>query len=132
MALASLTGSTLSNGAITGFSAFNEISKAADLINKKNIKIKINVIKVLNIFFGETITVAGLLTGKDIIAQTENKLLGKFVIIPSNMLRNGENIFLDDITLEKLSEDIKRKVLVCDYTGSDLIEIINLNSKEEI
>lgn len=117
---------------ITGASAYDEITKASELINSSNSKIKINVVKILNSFFGETITVAGLITGEDIIAQTQNKNLGDVVIIPSNMLRNGENIFLDDITLEKLSKDIKRKIIVCDYTGSDLIELINLYAKEEI
>jgi putative radical SAM enzyme (TIGR03279 family) len=117
---------------ITGSSAFNEISKAAELINDANSKIKVNVVKILNNFFGKTITVAGLLTGKDIIDQLKNKFLGDFVIIPSNMLRSGENIFLDDITLEKLSESIEREVLVCDYTGADLIDLINLYGKEEI
>lgn len=123
---------------ITGHSAYKEILEASKIINKHNSNIQIEVIKIDNNFFGTTITVAGLITATDIIEQTRGKSLGKYVIIPDVMLRKGyeladisEQVFLDDMTLKDLSKNIKREILVCDYTGEDLIDIINKHSREE-
>lgn len=123
---------------ITGQSAYKEILEASRIINNYNNNINIEVIKIDNNFFGKTITVAGLITAKDIIEQTQEKNLGKYVIIPDVMLRKGyeladisEQVFLDDVTLKELSKSLKREILVCDYTGEDLIDIINKHSREE-
>ncbi len=117
---------------VTGASAFKEITAAADRIKAANPKININVSKIINKFFGETITVAGLLTGKDIISQLKNHILGDYVIISRNMLRSGEDVFLDDITVEEMESALNRKLIIVDYSGEDLIEKINEFSKEEI
>ena len=123
---------------ITGHSAYPEILKVAEKITTHNNKININVKKIVNTFFGETITVAGLLTGNDIINQMKDEKLGDYIIIPSNMLKKGyelgnyeEQIFLDNITVSDLEKSLGRKVLICDYSGEDLIHIINQNSREE-
>lgn len=123
---------------VTGVSAYNEILKAANIIMEANSKIKIDVKKIINNFFGETITVAGLITAKDIIEQLGCENIGNYVIIPDCMLRKGyelasnnEKVFLDDITIEKLGETLSREILVCDYTGEDLIKIINEHCEEE-
>ncbi|HDK7161864.1 TPA: DUF512 domain-containing protein [Clostridium botulinum] len=123
---------------ITGQSAYKEVIEASKMINNHSNDIDIEVIKIDNNFFGKTITVAGLITAKDIIEQTQKKNLGKYVIIPDVMLRKGyeladisEQVFLDDVTLKELSNSLKREILVCDYTGEDLIDIINEHSKEE-
>lgn len=123
---------------ITGASAYNEILGACEKVNYFNNNIKIEPIKILNNFFGTTITVAGLITGIDIIKQTKDKELGEYVIIPDVMLRKGYElanndfkVFLDDTTLSELEIKLKRKILVCDYTGEDLIDLINKHSKEE-
>jgi len=123
---------------ITGHSAYPEILKVAEKITIHNNKININVKKIVNTFFGETITVAGLLTGNDIINQMKDEKLGDYIIIPSNMLKKGyelgnyeEQIFLDNITVSDLEKSLGRKVLICDYSGEDLIHIINQNSREE-
>jgi putative radical SAM enzyme (TIGR03279 family) len=123
---------------VTGTSAYNEIAKAAEVIMKINPKIRIHVKKIINNFFGETITVAGLITGKDIIEQLKYENTGKYVIIPDCMLRKGyeialdnKRVFLDDITVEELGVTLDREVLVCDYTGEDLIKIINKHCEEE-
>ena len=57
------------------------------------------VYRVVNHFFGETINVAGLITGQDLIAQLKGKDLGERLLIPANMLRSGEQVFLDDVTV---------------------------------
>ncbi len=123
---------------ITGHSAYVEILKVAEKITTSNNKINIDVKEIVNNFFGETITVAGLLTGKDIIDQLKDEKLGDYLIIPSNMLKKGyelgnyeEQIFLDNITVSDLEKSLNTKVLICDYSGEDLIHIINQNSREE-
>jgi putative radical SAM enzyme (TIGR03279 family) len=116
---------------ITGASAYKEILNVSEIIMEANKKISVNCIKVINDFFGDTITVAGLITGIDIINQLQKETLGEYLIIPSNMLRSGERVFLDDIKIEELENKLNIKVLICDYTGEDLIDIINNFSKEE-
>ena len=96
-----------------------------------NNKIEIYVAKIINNFFGDTITVAGLITGKDIMEQLEKHQVGDYIIIPKNMLRSGDTVFLDDITIEDLEKHYDKKIIVCEYTGEDLIELINKYSKEE-
>lgn len=116
----------------TGISAYKELQAAASKIMAANSKININVVKIINRFFGETITVAGLLTGKDIIEQLKEHNIGEYVIISRNMLRSGEDIFLDDITVEAMEKALDRKIIIADYSGEDLIEKINEFSKEDI
>jgi putative radical SAM enzyme (TIGR03279 family) len=123
---------------VTGHSAYAEILCVAQKITLINDKIKIQVKKIHNNFFGETITVAGLLTGKDITQQLKDEKLGEYLIIPSNMFRSGyelgnneQQIFLDNITVSDLEKSLRTKVLICDYSGEDLIHIINEYSQEE-
>lgn len=115
---------------VTGVLAFEEISNTAKRIMDKNKKIKLDVKRIINYHFGETITVAGLLTGKDIINQLKGNIGPGKIIIPVNMLKSGEEVFLDDVTLKEMKEVLDREIIVCEYTGEDLIEIINSNSKE--
>jgi putative radical SAM enzyme (TIGR03279 family) len=116
----------------TGISAHKELESAASKIMAANSKININVVKIINRFFGETITVAGLLTGKDIIEQLKEHNIGDYVIVSRNMLRSGEDIFLDDITVEAMQKALDRIIIIADYSGEDLIEKINEFSKEDI
>ncbi|WP_315118083.1 DUF512 domain-containing protein [uncultured Clostridium sp.] len=116
---------------ITGTLAYNELEKCKDKIEENNSNIKIDVIKVKNNFFGETITVAGLITGKDIMEALDKNQVGDYIFIPRNMLRTGDDVFLDDITLKDLESYYGRKVIVCEYTGEDLIENLNEYGKEE-
>jgi len=110
---------------ITGTLAFNEISKAAKAIEAKNNNVKVNVHKVINYFFGETITVAGLLTGQDIMKQIKVESVLEYIIMPRNMFKSGENIMLDDVTIDELEKHFKKKIIICDYKGEDLIQLIN-------
>lgn len=79
------------------------------------------VIAVENDFFGHTIDVAGLLTGQDIAAQLKGRVEGR-VLIPLHMLRHGENVFLDDYTVERLSEELGVPVQVVGIDGGDLAD----------
>lgn len=122
---------------VTGELAYEEIRKCANNIKKHNPNIKVDVYKVINNFFGNTITVAGLLTGTDIIDQLKGKIETDYLIMPSNMFRKGyelgpaDMIMLDDLRIKDLEEALGVKVIVCDYTGDDLIDIINENCEEE-
>ncbi len=110
---------------ITGVSAYNEILWAAKAIEGKNNKIKIKVHKIINYFFGETITVAGLLTGQDIMKQIQIDDVSDYIIMSRNMFKTGEDIMLDDVTVDELEKYFRKKILICDYKGEDLIQLIN-------
>ena len=82
------------------------------------------VVAIDNDFFGHTIDVAGLLTGQDLSAQLRAVPdLGR-VLIPIHMLRNGENVFLDDYTVPRLSEELGCPVEVVGMDGFDLADAV--------
>jgi NifB/MoaA-like Fe-S oxidoreductase len=89
----------------------------------KKVNVKINVEKIVNNFFGEKITVAGLVTGKDIIKQLKHKDCGQ-ILIPSCMLNDENGVFLDDLTVEDLEKELKTKVNVLKVDGEELINFI--------
>lgn len=88
------------------------------------------VIGIDNDFFGRTIDVTGLITGQDIAAQLSGKDLGDRVLIPLHMLRHGENVFLDDYTVERLEREIHCRVEVIGTDGGDLADAM-FKGKEE-
>jgi NifB/MoaA-like Fe-S oxidoreductase len=79
------------------------------------------VYEVRNDFFGETVSVAGLLTGGDIASQLEGKPLGDRLLITRNMLRRGEDVFLDDMTVSDLERRLGTPVRVVEQSGDDLL-----------
>lgn len=93
----------------------------------------IHVFFIRNDFFGETITVSGLVTGQDLVSQIKARKdagmeLGDTLNIPSNMLRMGEQVFLDDITVADAEKALQMKVVAVESSGKDFIEaIINPN-----
>ena len=123
---------------ITGALAYDEVKSAAEKIVKKNPKIHIDVFKIINNFFGDTITVNGLLTGGDIIEQLKGKIRTPYLFMADNMFRRGyelapqDSIMLDDLTIDDIEKALDVKVIVCDYTGEDLISLINEYNQEEI
>ena len=86
--------------------------------------LKVNVYKIINNFYGESITVTGLLTGKDIYEQLMDKELGDELIIPENALRQGEETFLCDMTVTELSEKLGVKVRPAGQDGYELCSAI--------
>ena len=86
----------------TGHSAYNFICDMANCMMEKYPGLDIKVHKIINNFFGDTITVSGLITATDIIDQLKNEDLGQTLYIPRSMLKADEEIFLDNITLEEL------------------------------
>ncbi len=109
---------------VTGELFGDVLAQIVDDIGLKFPNIEMNIHKIHNDFFGEKITVSGLVTGGDIIRQLEGKDLGQVVLIPENMLRSGEEVFLDDITLEELKEALQVEVDIVKSSGYDLISRI--------
>ncbi len=105
----------------TGVASYDTIKKMAVRLEAAVEGLEINVYKIINHFFGESITVAGLLTGKDMSEQLKDKDLGELLIFPSNSLRAGEDIFLDDMTPTQLSEIIGVPVAPSGESGADFI-----------
>lgn len=85
---------------------------------------RIRVYPIENRFFGESITVSGLLTGQDIWEQLKERDLGEKLLLPCNMLRSGEEVFLDDWTVSELERRLKIPVSVVDPSGEDLIQAV--------
>lgn len=106
----------------TGMLVYPYIKKASEALEKKINGLKINVFAIRNDFFGEKITVTGLITGQDIIKQLSDKELGDELLISSVMLKSDADIFLDDLTLEQVGEKLNVKVR---KTGSDGKSFIN-------
>lgn len=86
--------------------------------------IKIHVYEIRNDFFGHGITVSGLLTGQDIIAQLKDKELGEMLYLPENVLRSGEQVLLDDITLTDVAETLQVAVNIVKSSGYAFIEAV--------
>ena len=80
---------------------------------------------IRNDFFGETITVSGLVTGRDLIAQLKETSLGQRLLIPSNMLRSGEQVFLDDVTVDQVEKELAIPVQIVEAEdGFALVDIL--------
>ena len=106
----------------TGVSAAPLLEKLLQTAHKKCGKIDGQVCAIVNDFFGHTIDVAGLVTGGDLIAQLRGKNLGERVLIPHTMLRHGEGVFLDDVTLEQASEALGVPVTPIGGSGGELLD----------
>ncbi len=87
----------------TGHAAREHIQAIANEIHKRFDKIRINVYAIDNCFFGDSITVSGLLTGKDIIEQLSDKPLGDELLIPASCLRSEGDVLLDDVSPEDIA-----------------------------
>ena len=92
---------------------------------------KVHVYAIRNDFFGERITVAGLITAKDLIAQLKEQPLGSRLLLPSAMFRSGEETFLDDLTRTDVQNALQVPVDIVKSSGRDFVEAILAPVKEE-
>ena len=106
----------------TGKSAYEFMCNMAEKIMDKFKNIEINVYRIKNNFFGETITVSGLLTATDLIDQLKDKDLGETLYITRSMMKADEEIFLDNITLKELEEKLNIEVVPCQNEGIDVVD----------
>ena len=106
---------------ITGMLAYPYIKKFAERFMDAFPMKHIRIYPITNYFFGERITVTGLLTGQDIIAQCHGKELGDRVILPENILRSGEEVLLDDTTLTDLKKALQVPIDIVKSSGCDFV-----------
>lgn len=109
---------------ITGKLSFPCIKMAAERLEEVVDGLKIHVHAIRNDFFGENITVSGLLTGTDIMAQGKELPLGERMLLPENVLRSGEQVLLDDYTVQDLEKTLQVSVDIVKSSGYDFINVI--------
>ena len=108
----------------TGMLAADSIRSCCDAVREKYPNVEVQVKSIRNDFFGNQITVAGLVTGTDLLAQLQGQDLGEKLLIPCHMLRSGESVFLDDVTVEDVEKQLNIPVVVVDEKGEDLVHSI--------
>ena len=108
----------------TGELAFGFISSLAKRLCDICEGLEINVYAIKNNFFGGGVNVAGLVCGGDLIEQLQDKPKGDIITIPSVMLRDGEDIFLDDVTLAEAEKRLGRKIVPINNDGYEFVELI--------
>ncbi len=106
---------------VTGSASYPMMQELCNEIMRKHSKLSINIYKITNNFFGESITVSGLITGKDIVEQLKDKELGDLLLIPDNALRECDDDFLCGMTLSELSDKLAVKA---ERSGADGYEFL--------
>lgn len=115
---------------VTGVAAYGLMSEIAERIMERFPNIKINVYRIINEFFGEMITVSGLLTGGDIIKQLKGRELGEYIVLPDSLLRNGETVLLDDIYVSDIERELNTKAKIALNSARSLVSKI-MNTEEK-
>ena len=106
----------------TGVAAYPTLKAMAARLEAQVEGLTIHVYEIINHFFGESVTVAGLLTGQDMLAQLAGRELGDQLIIPENTLRADEAMFLDDMTPAELSENLGVSIRAGKNNGGEFIK----------
>lgn len=108
----------------TGKLAAPLLTRLTEQIAQKFPQVKTNVIPIENRFFGERITVAGLLTGQDLKNQLLEQELGEELLLTEHMLRDGECVFLDDMTVDELSGALQVPVTIVKSDGKAFLQAV--------
>ena len=108
----------------TGKLAYPYLQRMIEKLQVKFPNVKVHLYWIRNDFFGEKITVAGLITGQDLIAQLKGRELGSKLLLPCNMLRDGEEVFLDDVTLIQVKDSLQVEIDIVKSSGWDFVERI--------
>lgn len=113
----------------TGQLAYSTVRGFARRLMEAYPGLRIRVFAIRNDFFGETITVTGLITGQDLIAQLRQQqaqgiALGETLLISAAMLRSGEQMFLDDVTIPQVEEALGLRVAVVESSGQDFVDAV--------
>lgn len=116
----------------TGRLAAPFIRRLSEKACQKYPKLSVRVIPIRNDFFGEKITVSGLITGRDLLAQLKGRSLGDALLLPQNMFRMGEEVFLDDVTLQQVRNALHLPVHIVKSSGESLLEALlgRMHTKE--
>ncbi len=106
---------------VTGKLAGPLLRQIADQVTKRYPWVEILVCEIVNEFFGEMITVSGLLTGRDLIRQLQGKELGDCLLLPANMVKSDADIFLDDVTKEDAEKALQVPLVIVKSSGYELV-----------
>ena len=109
---------------VTGRLAYPYLQRMCDRMMEECPNVTIHLYAIRNDFFGERITVSGLLTGQDIIGQLKGKKLGEMLYLPCNVLRSGEDVFLDDIHVPEVEKALQVPVNIVKSSGYDFVNAI--------
>lgn len=108
----------------TGTLAYEFMNEIKNKILEKFHNLELQIIPIVNNFFGETITVSGLITGQDLISQLKEFNNIDKIIIPRSMMKRDEEVFLDNITIKEASKALNIPVIISDVEGKSLIDIM--------
>ena len=108
----------------TGVAAHPFLNTMLDELRQRCHNLTCNVVPIVNDFFGDTITVAGLVTGGDLLKQLQGRELGDALLLPDVMLRREGDIFLDDVSLEDLSEALQIQIITVPNDGYALLDAV--------
>lgn len=108
----------------TGYSAYGTLKLLADKAMQQFPQLRCDVYRIRNDFFGETITVSGLITAQDLIAQLRGRDIGTELLISSSMLRRDSDIFLDDLHVPDVEEALGVKLVATNSDGYELLDAI--------
>lgn len=108
----------------TGVLAYPYIKEYLDQIMKIYPGRRVHLYKIINHFFGEQITVAGLITGSDLIEQLKGQELGERLLLPCAMFRSGEEVFLDDVTKTEVQNALQVRVDIVKSSGHDFVDAV--------
>lgn len=116
----------------TGKLAAPYLEELAHEVQEKFPEVTCRVVPIRNDFFGESITVSGLITGRDLVSQLKGMDLGDQLLIPVNMLRSGERTLLDDMTVDDIAQSLQIRVGIVESTGRDFVNaLIGCGESEE-
>lgn len=116
----------------TGKLAYPYMSSLIEEMNRKYPNVKVHLYWIRNNFFGDMITVSGLVTGQDLTAQLQGRELGERLLLPCSMLRSEEDVFLDDVTVAEVEETLQVKVDIVKSSGRDLLNTLLNESMTEM
>ena len=108
----------------TGYSAFGTIQMLAKKAEEQFPMLKCNVYRIRNDFFGDTITVTGLITAQDLIAQLSGIDLGENLLLSQAMVRRDSDVFLDDLTIDDVEKALNVKIRTTPSDGYELLDAI--------
>ena len=108
----------------TGRLAAPYLEKLYRQIREGHPEVLLHIYEITNDFFGPRITVSGLLTGTDLVKQLKGRALGSELLLPVSMLRSGERVFLDDMTVEELEKALQIRVRIVKSSGYDFVRAV--------
>jgi putative radical SAM enzyme (TIGR03279 family) len=108
---------------VTGESPYRYLSDFLEALAEKT-GVELYPVAVRNILFGDSVTVTGLVSGRDIIGELKGRKLGRVVLVPDVMLKEGEGVFLDDLTVAEMEEALGTRVVVVEATPRGIYETL--------